>query len=759
AWVRIPTLSTSINTYIYMYYGNTAIASDQSLTSTWDANFMGVYHFNNNINNYTGSAGLNGTNNGTANSAGGKIDQNRSFVRASNQYVDVTPSNAAFNLTGNITVSAWIKLSSLNNDQKIAGTQDNSTGGWKFGVFSDNKVEFEIRTSGNSPSLNRAGWCGACNGGTVLTTATWYYVVGQYSDAGDYIQTYVNGALDRAFTSNLTVLGTSTGSMKFGREPWAANTAQWDGNIDEIHISNSIRSSDWIATEYNNQNSPSTFYSISSEPYRWSGTTNTLWNTGTNWVGGVVPPSDADVIITNVANLPTLDVSKQIGAMWVQSSATVNLSSNTLSYRYDITNCGTVTGSTGTVNANSTTHTQMEYFSGSGTFNLNHLTVNNTFAPSPGLTLMKDVNVSGTLTLTSGIVYTTTTNILALSSTASSTSGSSTSYVSGPMSKDGNTNFIFPVGKGGNWRRCAVTNITASTTFRAEYFNSGYTSLSPVNAPLTDVSMYEYWQCDRIVGSGNANLTLYFENATASGINNCPDLTIARWNGASWDERPGTASGTCSGAGTGSVVTNAALTAFSPFTFGSKSWSVNPLPIQLLNFTATPINNYVQLDWSTATETNNDYFTVERSKNGSLFEPLVVVDGAGNSTQTLYYTTNDEMPYTGLSYYRLKQTDFNGSFTYSQMVPVNFDGGDFVINVYPNPNAGDFNVSISGAGDHEVLVVITDVLGREFYSKLIPVGNSNYLLSIDGSQALAAGVYIVTASSDNKLYNQKIVVR
>src|SRR5690606_3170231 len=115
--------------------------------------------------------------NGTSNTATAKFGSARSFASASSQYVNVTPYNSAYDLTSEITVSGWVRLSSLGVDQKFAGNQDGAAGGWKFGVFTDNKIEFEIRTSGNSPFLSRSA-----AGGAALAANTWYYVVGQYSN-------------------------------------------------------------------------------------------------------------------------------------------------------------------------------------------------------------------------------------------------------------------------------------------------------------------------------------------------------------------------------------------------------------------------------------------------------------------------------------------------------------------------------------------------------------------------------------------------
>ncbi|HRH67858.1 MAG TPA: hypothetical protein PLU53_16300, partial [Bacteroidia bacterium] len=100
-----------------------------------------------------------------------------------------------------------------------------------------------------------------------------------------------------------------------------------------------------------------------------------------------------------------------------------------------------------------------------------------------------------------------------------------------------------------------------------------------------------------------------------------------------------------------------------PITIGS------PLPIELLSFTAHSVDNGCKLEWVTATEINNDYFTLERSHNGKDFEEIRKLKGAGNASHILSYSSIDEHPFSGVSYYRLKQTDYDGHFQYSDLVP------------------------------------------------------------------------------------------
>ena len=137
--------------------------------------------------------------------------------------------------------------------------------------------------------------------------------------------------------------------------------------------------------------------------------------------------------------------------------------------------------------------------------------------------------------------------------------------------------------------------------------------------------------------------------------------------------------------GTG-IAYNVGVPAFSIY---NTSWTLTSLtsmlPIKLLYFDAQPEEAMVKLSWSTATEINNDYFTVEKSIDGDNFFPIGNVSGSGNSTTTLQYYLDDNKPTYGISYYRLKQTDFDGAFSYSGVVPVNYKKTTGQYSIFPNP--------------------------------------------------------------------------
>lgn len=370
-------------------------------------------------------------------------------------------------------------------------------------------------------------------------------------------------------------------------------------------------------------------------------------------------------------------------------------------------------------------------------------------------------NVVGYLDLTSGNLYTSSTNLLVMQDTAAVLNGSSTSFVSGPMEKVGNSNFVFPIGKDGIYAKAGISGMqSASTVVTAEYFPQAYSALTPLASNLNQVSNKEYWMIERTVTSDSLQLQLFWTNALQQNIINCPYLTIAHYTGGEWINQGGTALGgsICSGSGSGSIITNGYVSTFSPFTFGSNDGG-EALPVALLSFNANPANNAVLTQWTTQTEINNAYFTVERSADGQNFEAVGTVKGAGNSSALRNYEYTDEEPLKGTSYYRLRQTDYNGNSTLSDVVPVSF-----VVNgsmtVYPNPATSEVFISIRNPGD-EVTININDMLGRRIYSKTyssIP-GSTGQLVSLPTAGNLPAGVYLVEARCDEREYTQKLIVK
>ena len=139
-------------------------------------------------------------------------------------------------------------------------------------------------------------------------------------------------------------------------------------------------------------------------------------------------------------------------------------------------------------------------------------------------------------------------------------------------------------------------------------------------------------------------------------------------------------------------------------TVGSTSPTV--LPVELISFSATPKEKSgryaVILNWRTATEINNDYFTIERSSNGREFEEIAKINAAGNSSDINNYIAVDEDPYEGVSYYRLKQTDFDWKYEYFDLVTVNISNVTD-LKVYPNPVNSEMTISMRSKIDNSLV--------------------------------------------------------
>ncbi len=244
-----------------------------------------------------------------------------------------------------------------------------------------------------------------------------------------------------------------------------------------------------------------------------------------------------------------------------------------------------------------------------------------------------------------------------------------------------------------------------------------------------------FWQID---ATGNPTAALTFTYAASeNAANGNTNMVAQRWVNptAGW-ALP--ASGQLNPTSQSVQVNN--VTSFGPWAITTSS---SPLPIVMLTFTAKAKDNKVICDWVTATEKDNDYFNVERSKDGVHFYAVGLVDGAGNSNVPHAYAFTDDNPLQGISYYRIKQTDYNGAFSYSVVRQVNIGNGkNFSIEVFPNPVVDFVNV-VSGEKEN-VQITVTDVTGKVI--KQINVHEQQMQIDF---RNLTAGIYFIVAQSEN----------
>ena len=379
-------------------------------------------------------------------------------------------------------------------------------------------------------------------------------------------------------------------------------------------------------------------------------------------------------------------------------------------------------------------------------------------------------DVSNSLIFTNGKIISSSTNLLNLGLSATVTGASSANYVSGPMTKviGAGASFTAPTGKlaATRYRPATIAATSGSDTWRFEYFGAngttgGYTTTTMNTANILTVSIYEYWEVTRL-GATSADLSLTYNTGsyTPPNVGTMTDLRVARWETSVpwWDLPTGGGTHTATGTTTAGTVTVTNATAFGPVTLASIV-SPSPLPIQLLSFEGKVLSMGVQLRWNTASEFNNDYFELEKSTGGEKFGRIATIKGNGTSFESHHYEYLDTKVAAGRSYYRLRQVDFDGNFTYSNVIAVDFEGS-FTFSVFPNPVTGtDLNFQILGVkGTSAVAISLFDQLGRNVLSTEAQVdelsGSVEGKLSID---SLADGIYFFRV--DGSAIYCKVVVR
>jgi hypothetical protein len=504
----------------------------------------------------------------------------------------------------------------------------------------------------------------------------------------------------------------------------------------------------------------------------WIGNTSNDWFTASNWCGSGVPNTTTDVIIPNTgalfmpvinaagaacrsltitASTPSVTTSNALIAAMPNASLTIS-GGNSLDVYGNWVNNGDFNAGSGTVNILGATSTSI---TGSSTESFYNLVINKTGAVTVAIPSGVQ-QISNSMTLTNGIINQNAT--LRFLNGSSVSGANNSSYVNGQVIKVGTQAFSFPVGVSNFYRPISISAPSVATDhFTAQYFltdaSPSFTHTSK-DATIDHIGRCEYWILNRTGGSSNVFVTMTW-NTTSCGVTVLSDLLVARWDAgqAKWkDEGNG---GTTGNTTTGTIVSSALVTTFSPFTLASRT-SANPLPIELVSFSCSNISRNVnELSWVTASESNNDYFAIERSSDGVNFEQIGKQAGAGNSVTTLNYNYKDQNPIKGISYYRLKQVDFGGKTTYSQICSVT-NYGDGGVSFYPNPVRNTLTVDYNYTEKPKAnTITVTDVAG-----KLVQVSSSfsDSKVTLDCSN-LAEGIYFLKVLVGEKEVVNKFTVQ
>jgi hypothetical protein len=397
--------------------------------------------------------------------------------------------------------------------------------------------------------------------------------------------------------------------------------------------------------------------------------------------------------------------------------------------------------------------------------NFTNLGVNNS---GTGIQLENNVTVATDLVMTQGNIDLNTGNVMTLGLSVANSgtlaytagvmlnTGSFTRWFKAVTVADGSVTGLFPMGTAANSRSFFVTAPSVSPTTGGTITVAHIDAASSTSVSFADgastVAKIDNLHWVLTTGNGLAGGTFDLEiQGTGFGIiGSITDLRVTLVGGV-----VGVA-GVNAGTTTTPQINRTGLTVANlsnTFYVGSVNAINSPLPITLVSFTATVINKEVALNWETSSEINNDYFTVQRSKDGATWDNLQQIAGSGNSSGNSTYTANDLAPYSGLSYYRLQQTDLDGKQTYSFICAVRLQNTFADITIFPNPATSTIVIAFPAAGNYEVRIL--NSVGQLMNSPMLSSGG-NLVLNVSNMEA---GIYFINIHHENSTETHKITIR
>ncbi|MBO4873951.1 MAG: T9SS type A sorting domain-containing protein [Bacteroidales bacterium] len=547
-------------------------------------------------------------------------------------------------------------------------------------------------------------------------------------------------------------------------------------------------------------NSPSA-EGLTSCDYIWRGG-STNWNAASNWyeydsindiysVASVMPDAPKNYYIGTGSCLPS-DEWPSISDVATVGNVTINGGSVTVSSSGTLRVAGSLAGAITTAAGSSVV------FCGSGVQTIsNNLRFDNVTFDMSGEESHIIVNsgrtnptitVSGTATFSNGIVD----GNMVFEENALSEGATKSSYVAGQVSKTGNgSEFIFPTGDD-NVLGSVKAEIENNKTVWAKFHHKsddngdgthGYTTdeiprwwhtndmcLDDESQRFYHISNFEYWQISSPVELTDVELvaaaTSYSQHfQTPPSQVNTGDIQVAAYSGDCWRNFGGGVE--ISGTDNNIITITGATIPVDPSYRAAVDFlitlgSTNPdlvLPIELLSFTATCDGKSSLVEWTTATERNNDYFSLERSDDAINFTEIARIAGAGNSIEPLDYSYTDFGIHGGDNYYRLVQVDYDGTRTISEIVVANCIEPEVAepdVQAYPNPFNDELTVVLDNFGNRAATIEVYDMLGKLIYTNKIAAPQNSYETILNLSN-LPPAAYTVRVSTADFVINKNVV--
>jgi hypothetical protein len=623
----------------------------------------------------------------------------------------VAPGSTIVNVTGTLNVDGTMtgpNTVTINNTGvvNVTGTFNITTGNPTLNVNAGSNLNFTGTGNMSISSTTQMIVDGtvAMSGSSTLSTSR--------GNSGFTVKINSGGIIDLTGTSSMSISGNANARMDVlsGATLELASGASIIG-VGQIRICNgasiSIGSVDGITSSgatgnvlvsstrtYGGVDDAGTVQATNTINFTYNGTANQ--NTG----NGLPASITGSLTINNSGNTVTLNSASATGGSVSLTAGTFATGTNlTMSTTSSITRtAGSMTGTpqgAGLYNVSYTgnSKTTGTELAGSG---LKNITLN--LAAGQVLTMDQARTIPGTgvLTLTSGILTTTASNLLILNAGATTSPSSNTAYVNGPLRKVFNAAeaFTFPIGVSGTGDEpLGITGAAGGDDFTANYIRGSATVLDPdITAPIINVSGCDYWTLTKNSGAATSvNVTLSWDASSPCNaepfVTDPASLTVAHYNSSSW-EQAGTGGPTYTGTSTAGTVTRTGVSSFSPFALANTVQGQNPLPVRFSNIKATRKNDGIEVAWTNFSETDVDYYTVERSSNGIQFSGISRVLPVLNNGDKADYDFLDPSPNVGINFYRIMLLEVENKTFYSSMVRVNSEGNFSGIIIYPNPIRG-----------------------------------------------------------------------